>query len=302
MPLRPRVLALLALGASLLLGAAPASAVKGGTADNGAHPYVGQMFAFDPAGADARFGDPGSWFTCTATLVSPTVVVTAGHCASGVGVGGSADPDNTGGTDVWLTLGEVPDKSMLAPSSTFSSNADRYAAWSQAFDASTSWVRATAYPHPLFDAGNPARHDLGVLVLDHPVDAATYGALPTLGLLDALYAQDKQATYPVVGYGAEDAGPKYAVGGGTRRTADLRLVNLNGALGYGKGDAAKFSNNASTGGICAGDSGGPVLAPGTTTLVGVVSFTENAPCSGSSGVYRLDQQDDLDFLTQFGVA
>jgi secreted trypsin-like serine protease len=104
-----------------------------------------------------------------------------------------------------------------------------------------------------------------------------------------------------VGYGLEGSGPKSSIGGDTRRKAELQLVNLNGALGYGKGTSAKFSSNANTGGTCFGDSGGPVFVSGTTTMVGVVSFGTSSTCAGTSGVYRIDQEDDLEFIASFGV-
>ena len=109
------------------------------------------------------------------------------------------------------------------------------------------------------------------------------------------------APYTAVGYGLEGSGPKTSFGGDTRRRAELRLVNLNGVLGAGKGTSAKFSNNANTGGTCFGDSGGPIFVSGTTTLVAVVSFGTSSTCSGTSGAYRLDQADDLAFLKTFGI-
>ena len=57
----------------------------------------------------------------------------------------------------------------------------------------------------------------------------------------------------------------------------------------------------STYGTCFGDSGGPVLQQGTTTLVAVTSFGTNGNCVGADGGYRLDQADDLEFLATFGV-
>src|SRR5215203_2837434 len=102
---------------------------------------------------EPRFNDPGAWFNCTGTLVSPTVVVTAGHCTFPTGTEGSPTPDNTGGTDVWISFAEVPDYSILPPSSEFvpDDNAGRYDAWSTALDASSEWISATAYPHPEYD-------------------------------------------------------------------------------------------------------------------------------------------------------
>jgi hypothetical protein len=149
--------------------------------------------------------------------------------------------------------------------------------------------------------GLQALKGLGVLRLSEPVTLPEYGQLPTQGLLDELYREDKQQPYTAVGYGLEGSGPKTSFGGDTRRRAELRLVNLNGVLGTGKGVSAKFSSNANTGGTCFGDSGGPIFVSGTTTLVAVVSFGTSSTCSGTSGAYRLDQADDLAFLATFGI-
>lgn len=301
--MRARVLALFLAMATVLALAAPATAIKGGVPDAGAHPYVGQLLFFDPTAEDSRFDDPGGWFNCTGTLVSPTVVVTAGHCTFGTGTNGEPTPGGSGGNDVWISFAEVPDYSILPPSSTFvpDGNDARYDAWSTALNASDEWIRATAFPHPLYDDNAFVGHDLGVLKLSEPVNLPRYGQLPTEGLLDRLYAANRQRRYTAVGYGLEGSGPKTSFGGDTRRKADLRLVNLNGALGFGKGTSAKFSSNANTGGTCFGDSGGPIFVSGTRTLVAVVSFGTSETCAGTSGAYRLDQRDDLDFLATFGV-
>jgi hypothetical protein len=134
------------------------------------------------------------------------------------------------------------------------------------------------------------------------VNLPTYGTLPTQGLLDELYAENKQQPYTAVGYGLEGSGPKTSFGGDTRRRAELRLVNLTGVGGIGNGTSAKFSSNANTGGTCFGDSGGPIFVSGTTTLVAVMSFGPSSTCSGTSGAYRIDQPDDLAFLATFGIS
>jgi hypothetical protein len=300
--MRTRILALLSAIVALMAIAAPAQAIRGGVADGNAHPYVGELLFFVPSETDPRFSDPGAWFTCSGTLVRPTIVVTAGHCAFDIGHNGTDGPD-TGGNDVWISFAEAPDFSILPPSSGFvpDNNEGRYEAWSAALDASTEWHRATAYHHPEFDAAAFFEHDLGVLVLDEPVNMAQYGQLPRPGLLDTLYATNKQRLYTAVGYGLEGSGPKTSFGGDTRMRADLRLVDLKGVGGAGKGTSAKFSSNAKTGGTCFGDSGGPIFEAGTRTIVAVVSFGTNLNCAGTSGAYRIDQADDLAFLATFRV-
>jgi hypothetical protein len=301
--MRARIVTVLAAVVAVLAFAAPAQAIKNGDPDAGAHPYVGQLLFFDPTAADSRFSDPGGWFNCTGTLVSPTIVVTAGHCTFPEGTNGEPTPGNTGGNDVWISFAEVPDYSILPASSTFApdDNAGRYDAWSTALNSYTEWVRATAYPHPDYDDAAFFEHDLGVLRLSEPVTLARYGELPTVGLLDQLYAANKQQRYTAVGYGLEGAGPKTSFGGDTRRKADLRLVNLNGVGGIGDGVSAKFSNNANTGGTCFGDSGGPIFLAGTSVITSVNSYGKNSTCSGTTGAYRIDQPDDLAFLATFGI-
>ncbi len=299
--MRARLLTVLVAVLVLLGTGGPAMAIKGGVPDDGAHPYVGQLLFYVPTAVDPRFDDPGGWFNCSGTLISPTVVVTAGHCTFGTGLNGEATETGSDGNDVWISFAEEPDYSILPPSSGFvpDDNEGRYEAWSAALNASTEWIRATAYPHPDYDDAAFTDHDLGILVLSEPVILPTYGELPTLGQLDQLYRQNKQQLYTAVGYGLEGSGPKSSFGGDTRRRAELQLVNLNGVLGLGKGVSAKFSSNARTGGTCFGDSGGPIFVSGTSTLVAVVSFGASSTCAGTSGAYRLDQADDLEFIATF---
>ena len=300
--MRIRILALLAVIAAFMAVATPAQAIVGGVPDEGAHPYVGEVLLYAPSEDDPRFDDPGFWSTCTGTLVSPTVVVTAGHCAFDVGHNGQGGSD-TGGNDVWISFAEAPDFDILTPSSEFDrdDNPGRYEEWSSALNKSDEWIGATAYHHPQYNDQEFFNHDLGVLVLGKPVRLGEYGQLPAEGLLDELYANDNSQTYTSVGYGLEDSNPKTEVGGDTRRRAELRLVNLAGVRGLGGGTSAKFSNNADTGGTCLGDSGGPIFY-GSSTIVAVTSYEANINCAGTTGAYRIDQADDLEFLATFGVS
>ena len=123
-----------------VLIAAPATAITDGEPDEGEHPYVGQLIFYVPDAHDSRFDDPGAWYNCTGTLLTPTIVLTAGHCAFGIG----AD-----GTDVWVTFSEEADYEGLPPSSTYArdENDERYEDWSAFFDSHEEWISGTAYPH-----------------------------------------------------------------------------------------------------------------------------------------------------------
>src|SRR5215467_3252694 len=57
--------------------AAPAGAITYGAPDGNGHPEVGALLAPQP------YSD-GTWETCSGTLISPTVFLTAAHCDQGV--------------------------------------------------------------------------------------------------------------------------------------------------------------------------------------------------------------------------
>ena len=86
--MRTRIAALVALLA-VLLSTTPANTVtKGGVPDAGEHPMVGQLVFYVPDALPSPYGadQPGGWFSCSGTLLSGTVVVTAGHCTFAIGL------------------------------------------------------------------------------------------------------------------------------------------------------------------------------------------------------------------------
>lgn len=292
---------------ALLAPTVPAQAIVGGAPDDGEHPYVGQLLFYVPDAVDSRFDDPGSWYTCSGTLIDADTVVTAGHCTYAVGTEGVAPADPLlGGTDVWFSVQEEPDFSILTPSSTYvpDRNEDRYDDWSAALDASPTWHEAgSTFTHPDYVDAAFLLHDLGVLDLSEPVVLPDYGSLPPEDYLDQYAGRARQrGLFESVGYGLEDSGPKFALGGDTRRKSDRRLVSFKGAYGY-RDIAVMFSHSGSgtTGGTCFGDSGGPTFDITTpqvaedNVIVAVTSFGLNLNCN-ASGSYRIDRPDDLAFL------
>lgn len=303
--MRTKIFVLLFAVLAVMAWSTPAQAITNGQPDDGEHPIVGELLFYVPDEVDSRFSDPGSWFTCTGTLVSPTVVLTAGHCAYGIGDDGEPTT-GTGGNDVWINFSEAPDFSVYPPSTDYipDRNQQRYLDRKAALNADPNWLEATATAHPEYDDNLFYLHDLGVLVLDEPVVADEYGQLPTLGLLDSLVKSKSKLIFEAVGYGLEGSKLNSSFGGDTRRKAQQRLVNLNGVAGSGKGTSAKFSSNMgrqTTGGTCFGDSGGPIFLGDSTTIVAVTSYGISPTCSDGTGGYRVDQSDDLDFLATFGV-
>jgi hypothetical protein len=295
-------------GAALVAPTVPAQAIIGGTPDGGEHPYVGQLLFYVPDAVDSRFDDPGGWFNCTGTLIDADTIVTAGHCTYGVGLEGEVPADALhGGSDVWFSVSEAPDYSILPPSSTFvpDRNQDRYDTWSAALDASSDWAEAEmTFTHPEYVDAAFLLHDVGVVELSEPIQRSEYGTLPEENYLNKYYSAKakKNARFESVGYGLEDSGPKFGLGGDTRRKATRKLVSFKGAYGY-KNIAVMFSHRGSgtDGGTCFGDSGGPTFDKTTAALeaqniiVAVTSFGLNYNCN-ASGSYRIDQPDDLAFL------
>src|SRR4051812_49797762 len=92
--MRRRLLLTAGLLLAVLLPAAPASAITNGTADGGAHPNVGGLVSA------TQYGD-GTWLYCSGTLISPTVFLTAAHCAEGDRVGVTFDPAYKQGDTVY---------------------------------------------------------------------------------------------------------------------------------------------------------------------------------------------------------
>lgn len=269
-PAKP--LTVLAAAATLTVAlAAPANAIRYGEPDNGEHPFVGVMMAL----VENEGGVLQPARLCSGTLVSPTHFLTAGHCTDG------ADS-----VEVWF--GDVP-----GPSFPFGGD-----------DSSTG----AAYTHPDYDAAAFNLNDLGMVVLDEAVELGEYGLLPELGYLDDFFVkrgQNKQL-FTAVGFGMQRSMP--AQTGLTeavieRRQATLRIINQDAAFGEKKaGNSVLLTNNASGGGTCTGDSGGPIFVQGSATIAAVTSYSLNARCAGTAGGYRVDTADDLDWLAEdFGL-
>lgn len=301
--MRPRI-ALLAALLAVLVAVAPATAITNGAPDGGEHPYVGQLLFYDPDAPSSVFPDPGGWFSCSGTLVSPTVVLTAGHCTFGVGDSGDSTTagggDGSGGNDIWIDFSEAAHFDGFPPTASFTSQQARYEAREAWLDSHPSWQRGTAYPHPQFDNAAFYLHDAGVVVLDTAIEMDTYGEIAGLNYLQRYASARRNAhRFEVVGYGLEKVLPIGDFGGDTRRKSEPKLNTIESTpkLTY-----ILLSNNRKTGGTCFGDSGGPTFdGTNSNLVVGVTSFGFSPNCTGVGGVYRIDQPDDLAFLATHGV-
>lgn len=218
----------LCLAVVALASAPPAAAIVGGTADGHGHPYVGTM----DASYFGRLDGP------TGVLISPTVLLTAGHV-----------------TRDWERAG-LPARVTFDP-----------------VRSSTSvWRSGTVHTNPAFDpqrADDPG--DLGVVVFDEPVTNIAPALLPRAGLLDAVGVRGlKSAEFEVVGYGVSRfvGGPN---GGGQphpdRSSAGTRLVANQRFNSFT--EAWLRLQQHEDGSVCVGDSGSPTLFAGTDTIAGI---------------------------------
>ncbi|MCH8150291.1 MAG: trypsin-like serine protease, partial [Planctomycetes bacterium] len=140
-----------------------------------------------------------------------------------------------------------------------------------------------------------------IVILEEPgvVGLSAYGVLPVVDQLDALAKKRRNnVSFTSVGYGVQEINPVFIQEDLVRMVAHPRLIQIN-VPGFTGDFSLLLSNNHSTGGTCFGDSGGPNFLGDSDVIAGVTSFTLNGNCAGTGGVFRLDRQDVLDFVTPF---
>jgi secreted trypsin-like serine protease len=239
--------------------AMPAQAITNGTADGNRHPMVGSLLK-----SPQRDGSPGVYSTCTGTLISSTVFLTAAHCyfADRVSVSFEEIIDGDPGADV-----SYPGTMYVNP----------------------QYKQSTAY-------------DYAVVVFDDPINGIAQAQLPPANFLSN-QTLTSSTKFTSVGYGIYyppnqpgGGGPAY-VYDGTRRYSNPTYSNLtNNALHLSqkikKGD----------GGTCAGDSGGPTFwGAGTqeTTMVVSTTITGDTTCKSTNVTARLDTAAARSFLDDY---
>lgn len=271
-------------GVLMALVGAPALAITWGQPDGNAHPNVVAVL----------FQRPDGLYSCTGTLLTPYVVLTAGHCTEEGGVVNIRtwvrnDPD----IDAAIA-NELPSYPGAI-------------AWLNA-----TWVTAQAVPHPQYDdyAAFPDTYDVGVLLLSEPIVVAEYGALPTLGQFDFLRTARgpiSKRSAVIVGYGLQGRIPAFASDEWVRYQGRSSVIGVGTSQSSGVQNFL-FSNNpgqgAGPGGTCSGDSGGPAFwidpkAGETNVVMAVNSYSITPNCNGNDYQIRTDIAEVLDFVTPY---
>ena len=266
-PFSPRskstLIALVIAIALLAAFAGSAAAITDGDLDGDGHPYVGLMVA--------QRADGTPLWRCSGTLLSPTLFLTAGHCTE----------SPAAHVEIWFDA----DVQSGIPANGYPFTGD---------------VGGTPYTHPNYNPNAFYLYDLGVVVLDEPMNMPAYGQLPDQDVLDKMARRRglQNVTFTAVGYGLQESFPDAASwkehNVRVRMVAYPHLIQINGGL---VGDfSLLLSNNHATGGTCFGDSGGANFIGDSNVLGGVTSFGLNGNCAGTGGVYRVDKADDLNWL------
>ena len=273
------------MGLAALLATTSAFAITGDWIEDTAHPYVGLVVVYDKNGS--------SMWRCSGSLISPTRLVTSGHCLD-------------------TAAGAVSARVY------FQQDAGVHFNPSTGVDPVTGWP-ATCAPGTLGTqcatsvsihnygfanfAGFPNTQDAGVVILGQPITMPRYGRLEA-GALEAVVGKGRKNTLLTVsGYGLT-----LSVGVHTklsnvsfreRLMASSSLIDFDRNQwtdGYNLQTQGSGNNR---GGTCSGDSGGPVFLGGSNSnlIVAVTSFMRgNAMCRGSDFAYRVDRQEVIDWI------
>lgn len=262
------VLAAVAL-ALACISAGEGYAITNGQSDSNRHPYVGLLLFWEPGQTYP------SWF-CSGSLISETVVLTAGHCTFGAERAQVWFNQNPIGPDFPLSGGVWSAPNGVRTHPNFSWN------WQKGL---LGWDTV----------------DTGVVILNEPVVMDQYAALPAVGIVDTL---PMKTGVDLVGYGSQfklkQSGSPYdrwatnfqryyapsQVVTSDNRNSDLWL-KLTANPGQNKG------------GICFGDSGGPDLLGESNIILATNSFVPNQNCAGVDYSNRIDRAIVLDWVGEF---
>jgi secreted trypsin-like serine protease len=262
------LLAVFSMIVILSVAVSSAGAITDGELDGEGHPHV-VLLLMEIGGAPA--------FRCSGTLLSATVLLTAGHCTNDF-------------------PGEPYSGMRVFTESDVQNGDNNYPFAGPNSVEAVSWAA-----HPLYETAPFFVHDVGVVILEEPgVVLDEYGTLPSVNQFDSFKTKRglQDVTFTSVGYGLQQINPVFIQSQKIRMVAYPHLIQIN-VPGFTGDFSMLLSNNHSTGGTCFGDSGGPNFLGDSNVVAGITSFGINGNCAGTGGVFRTDRQDVLDFVNGY---
>jgi hypothetical protein len=265
------VLTGLLLVTGFLASAQSASGITDGQRDT-VHTNVGVI----------RFTTLEGRFRCSGTLISPTVVLTAGHC--------TGDDAAHPATNVYVSFDTDLPADPLAANITTAESAARAA----------HYITGTAHPDPNWDGklSISKQHDQGVVVLDTPATTKWPGITPApllpVSSLDANQGVLKDRTFTLVGYGVEIGDKKAQILVTERRSTTSFLKNVQSQVVVFQINA---NDSKAGGGSCFGDSGGAAFLG--KYVIGDASYVNSLTCNATGSYQRVDTAYSRAFLNRF---
>lgn len=278
-----RLIAVILVAVAMMFAPAlRATAITGGEPDGNQHPNVGMILFYDGTGR----------YRCSATLVSPTVLLTAAHCTSGT---------------VGQTIVTFDSVIAEAPPSNLPEASDPATGYTPADIAGRDgFYSGTAYSHPDYSdfTDLSSWNDVGVVVLDEPVTGIEPAEIAPVGTLDEIpRSQLAHTLFTIVGYGTEVRKPESGPQKPTPMSYPLIRRNTTAPGQKLTPQILQVNGNPNDvrggGGSCFGDSGGPSFYQGQ--VVTVTSYGRTANCRYLGGLQRVDIQGVQDWLATFGV-
>ena len=270
--------------AALLTATTSAFGITGNWIEDTAHPYVGLVVFYNAQGTFI--------FRCSGSLISPTKLVTAGHCADAASGAVSA---------------RVYFQQDAGANFNPNTGVDPVTGYPQTCAGSTLGTlcatSSSLHNYGFADfAGFPDTRDAGVVILDQPISLPKYGQLPTAGVLDSVGRGKKNTLFTISGYGMTlrvNVHTKLSnVSFRERLMAQSSLIDYDRNQWTDGYNLQTQGNGNTRGGTCSGDSGGPVFLGGASSnvIVGVTSFAKDLLCRGPDYSYRIDRQEVLDWI------
>jgi secreted trypsin-like serine protease len=247
-----RLITLAVVGAALT-AVSPAAAITNGTADGNRHPNVGGLVSL------TQYSD-GTWIYCSGTLISPTVFLTAAHCAE--------DGELVGVT------------------------------FDTAYQAGDKVYYGTFEADPLYNQSQSDPHDIAVVVFDKAVRGITPAQLPTANSLSNLSGSQQFTSVGYGAYEVTNGpgGHQYlyndvrmvATGSLNSTNASWLRISMNPSTGsggtcYGDSGGPNFLGAGAT----------------ETNIVAATTITGDMYCRSTNVDYRLDTSSARSFLSSY---